>query len=364
MATIEQAVQLKIALKHSEPSIWRRVMVKSSITFFELHHTIQIAMGWENYHLFEFKVNDYRIGELDEEFADVDFVDSKVINCLNITLGEILPEIENFSYEYDFGDGWNHDILIEKTMPLEENAIYPRCIEGELNCPPEDCGGIPGYYHLLEIIKDKKHPEYKQMYQWLGGKFAPGKFDLRAANKFLEHIHEEMTEQENWENMDFEDDWEEGDDDFFDMFSTLPVKIINKSKHPLPEYESEASAGMDLRANLDKKITLNPLERAVVKTGLFIELPLFFEAQVRPRSGLAAKHGITVLNSPGTIDADYRGEIGVILVNLSNETFTIEDGDRIAQLVVAKHERVEWFPVEKLGDTDRGQGGFGSTGES
>lgn len=142
----------------------------------------------------------------------------------------------------------------------------------------------------------------------------------------------------------------------------MNIKIINKSNHELPHYETIASAGMDLRANINKTITLKPLERTIVKTGLFIELPIGFEAQVRPRSGLAAKKGITVLNAPGTVDADYRGEIGVILVNLSSEDFTIENGERVAQLVIAKHERAEWVQVEELSDTSRGTGGFGSTG--
>ncbi|WP_149304402.1 dUTP diphosphatase [Pareuzebyella sediminis] len=142
----------------------------------------------------------------------------------------------------------------------------------------------------------------------------------------------------------------------------MNVKIINKSAHNLPNYETQASAGMDLRANISSAVTLEPLERAIIKTGLFIELPIGVEAQVRPRSGLAAKKGITVLNAPGTIDADYRGEIGVILVNLSKEPFTIENGERIAQLVIARHERAEWVPVEELSLTSRGQGGFGSTG--
>lgn len=142
----------------------------------------------------------------------------------------------------------------------------------------------------------------------------------------------------------------------------MQIKIINRSTHALPNYESMASAGMDLRANILEPITLKPLERAIIKTGLFIELPVGYEAQVRPRSGLAAKKGITVLNSPGTIDADYRGEIGVILVNLSNETFTVENGERIAQLVIAKHERADWVEVGTLSETDRGAGGFGSTG--
>ncbi len=142
----------------------------------------------------------------------------------------------------------------------------------------------------------------------------------------------------------------------------MNIKIINKSTHSLPNYETIASAGMDLRANINEAITLKPLQRAIVKTGLFIELPIGYEAQVRPRSGLAAKKGISVLNAPGTVDADYRGEIGVILVNLSNEDFTIENGERVAQLVIAKHERAEWIEVEELSETSRGTGGFGSTG--
>ena len=142
----------------------------------------------------------------------------------------------------------------------------------------------------------------------------------------------------------------------------MTVQIINKSKHQIPAYETEQSAGMDLRANIEESVTLKPLERAIIKTGLYIALPAGFEAQVRPRSGLAAKKGITVLNSPGTIDADYRGEIGVILVNLSNENFVVQDGERVAQLVIAKHERITWEQVDVLNETQRGAGGFGSTG--
>lgn len=142
----------------------------------------------------------------------------------------------------------------------------------------------------------------------------------------------------------------------------MQIKIINKSQHELPNYETLASAGMDIRANLTAPVSLGPLERTIIKTGLFIELPIGYEAQVRPRSGLAAKKGVTVLNSPGTIDADYRGEIGIILVNLSNEVFVIEDGERIAQLIIAKHERAQWEVVAELTETVRGAGGFGSTG--
>lgn len=142
----------------------------------------------------------------------------------------------------------------------------------------------------------------------------------------------------------------------------MKIKIINKSKHALPHYETTSSAGMDLKANLKKEVTLKPLERIIIKTGLFMALPQGYEAQVRPRSGLAIKNGITVLNSPGTIDADYRGEIGVILVNLSNDDFTIKDGDRIAQMVIAKYKQAKWVSVETLDETKRGKGGFGSTG--
>ncbi|WP_066757417.1 dUTP diphosphatase [Crocinitomix algicola] len=143
----------------------------------------------------------------------------------------------------------------------------------------------------------------------------------------------------------------------------MKIEIINKSKHTLPQYETESSAGVDLRANIEEPIILKPLERSLIKTGLFMALPNGYEAQVRPRSGLAYKNGITVLNSPGTIDADYRGEIGVILVNLSNENFEIKDGERIAQLVIAKHEQAEFVGVEVLDETERGAGGFGSTGK-
>ena len=143
----------------------------------------------------------------------------------------------------------------------------------------------------------------------------------------------------------------------------MKVKVVNSSAFALPEYQTPLSAGLDIRANLSESITLSPLERAMVPTGLYVELPEGYEMQIRPRSGLAAKHGITVLNSPGTIDADYRGEIKVILVNLSNTPFTIEPGERIAQMIVARYEQVEWQTVESLSETERGAGGFGSTGK-
>lgn len=142
----------------------------------------------------------------------------------------------------------------------------------------------------------------------------------------------------------------------------MEVKIINRSHHPLPQYATTLSAGMDLRANLDEPIHLGPMQRCLVPTGLYIALPAGFEAQIRPRSGLALKKGITLLNAPGTIDADYRGEIGVIVMNCSDTEFVIEDGERIAQMVIARYETVEWQPVSELDDTERGAGGFGHTG--
>lgn len=147
------------------------------------------------------------------------------------------------------------------------------------------------------------------------------------------------------------------------MQAPLTIKVINQSKHPLPEYATEHAAGLDLKANISEAVTLKPLQRQLISTGLFIELPSGFEAQIRPRSGLAFKNGITVLNSPGTIDADYRGEVKVLLVNLSDTDFVINDGERIAQMVVAKHEQITWAQVSVLEDSNRGAGGFGSTGK-
>jgi dUTP pyrophosphatase len=144
---------------------------------------------------------------------------------------------------------------------------------------------------------------------------------------------------------------------------SIAVNIINQSKHPLPAYQTEHSAGMDLRANLDAPVTLQPLQRALIPTGLFMELPEGYEAQIRPRSGLAFKHGLTVLNSPGTIDADYRGELKVLIINLSDTSFTIENGERVAQMIVAPYQQVRWQVAETLTDTARGTGGYGSTGK-
>ena len=142
----------------------------------------------------------------------------------------------------------------------------------------------------------------------------------------------------------------------------IDIKVVNKGRHPLPQYATPLSAGMDLRANIDEPVTLKPLERKLIPTGLYIALPEGYEAQVRPRSGLALKHGITVLNTPGTIDADYRGQVMVLLVNLSDQNFTVEDGERIAQMVVARHEQAKWTETDELDKTLRGEGGYGHTG--
>jgi hypothetical protein len=193
----ERAVQLKISLKNSSPPIWRRVLVKSSISFYELHYTIQILMGWGNYHLYEYKIGNYRIGLIDDYFDDPEFGVPDIINAKEITLDEVLSkgEVKSFSYEYDFGDGWVHSIVAEKTMPLEQDKYYPVCIKGKLNCPPEDCGGLYGYYNLLEIISNKKHPEYKEMIEWMGGRFDPNEFEIDDVNVDLGDIEGIMGEE-------------------------------------------------------------------------------------------------------------------------------------------------------------------------
>jgi len=198
----EKVVQLKISLKNSTPPIWRRVLVKSSISFYELHYTIQIAMGWGNYHLFEFKIGDYRIGIIDEDFDDPESGTAKIIVANEITLDEVISngEFKFFSYEYDFGDGWMHSIVVEKTMPLDPDKYYPVCIKGKLNCPPENCGGLYGYYNFLEIIANKKHPEYRNMVEWMGGRFDPTEFEVEDVNVDLEDIEGIMGEEDDDED--------------------------------------------------------------------------------------------------------------------------------------------------------------------
>lgn len=176
-------VQLKITLAHTKPPIWRRVLVDKKTSFFELHHIIQIAMGWENCHLFEFKVHSYRIGEPD---IDDSYAPHKLVDANTVTLESVLTEAqESFVYEYDFGDGWVHNLKVEKYLPRDAKTTYPLCIKGAQNCPPEDCGGVGGYYYMLDALSDKKHPEYREMKTWLGSSYDAGLFDLDETNTFL-----------------------------------------------------------------------------------------------------------------------------------------------------------------------------------
>lgn len=184
---MDEIIQLKITLAHTKPPIWRRILVDRNATFLELHYIIQIAMGWSNSHLFEFQFGDYRVGEVDHEFDD--FGMGELLEASETTLDQMITGITSkFIYEYDFGDSWIHKIVVEKYLPRDKSAEYPLCIAGKLNCPPEDCGGIPGFYNLLEIIADKKHPERKETLQWLGGSYDPAHFDKDAVNKILKTL--------------------------------------------------------------------------------------------------------------------------------------------------------------------------------
>lgn len=185
---MEEIIQLKITLQDTNPSIWRRVLVNKATTFFELHHIIQIAMGWKNCHLFEFKTSNNRIGVPDKESGSFD--NDEIVDASAVLIDDVISSPkEKFKYEYDFGDGWEHQVVVEKFLPLDSNENYPACIDGELNCPPEDCGGIPGFYDLLEIIGNKKHPEHKGMLKWIGGKYDPNNFDKEAVNEKLRKFH-------------------------------------------------------------------------------------------------------------------------------------------------------------------------------
>jgi hypothetical protein len=193
-----KAFQIKITLDNTKPAIWRRILVESDTTFFKLHHIIQIAMGWANYHLFEFKIAGYRIGKISEEFADMGYGNDKLVDCEITKLSDLLSEEkENLKYEYDFGDSWKHTVTIEKI--IETNYNVPVCIKGKLNCPPEDCGGVYGFYHLLKIISTKKNKEYKEMIEWLGGHYDPNEFDLASINNELLHLDDYIKEWNNSE---------------------------------------------------------------------------------------------------------------------------------------------------------------------
>jgi Plasmid pRiA4b ORF-3-like protein len=186
-------IQLKITLQWTKPPIWRRVLVDKKTTFFKLHHIIQISMGWDNYHLYEFNINKNRIGEPNEEFDYYD--DSKVVDASTVTLDSIINDTkEKFEYEYDFGDGWRHQIVVEKFLSRDSSTSYPICIDGKLNCPPEDCGGVGGFYQLLDTIEDKKHPEREEMLEWLGGHYEAEHFDKNEINQELATLDKYIKE--------------------------------------------------------------------------------------------------------------------------------------------------------------------------
>jgi Plasmid pRiA4b ORF-3-like protein len=194
---MDDIIQLKISLQGTDPVIWRRVLVSKKTTFFELHHIIQIAMGWENYHLFEFNVYDYRIGMPDEEFDY--YSNSKMVDASSVTLDSIITETkEEFVYEYDFGDGWRHQIVVEEFLSDNATESYTVCIDGEMNCPPEDCGGVGGFYYMIKAIKDKKHPEHEQMSEWLGYHYDPLLFDKELINAHLILLEEYIKELKNY----------------------------------------------------------------------------------------------------------------------------------------------------------------------
>jgi len=187
---MEDIIQLKIALKWSNPPIWRRVLVNKKSTFFDLHNIIQLVMGWENCHLYKFTINHYRIGVPDEGFGEMFFSRSKVLDAKTIMLGSKIVEPKmKFEYEYDFGDSWVHQITVEKFLPIDINVKYPHCTGGKLNCPPEDCGGIGGYYGLLEVLNDKQHPDREDAIDWLGSEYDPDYFSVDFANKKLSLLH-------------------------------------------------------------------------------------------------------------------------------------------------------------------------------
>jgi len=196
---MDNIIQLKITLKETKPPVWRRILVHKDTTFFELHHIIQITMGWFNYHLFEFDINRNKIGEPNKEFDFFDGVD--VIESSTVTLDSMIKSLkQNFSYEYDFGDGWQHQISVEKFLPIDSSINYPICLKGKLSCPPEDCGGIGGYYQMLNVLDDKNHPEHEEMIEWLGGEYDSEYFDKDEANDELAVLEDYIKE---WQDETF-----------------------------------------------------------------------------------------------------------------------------------------------------------------
>lgn len=180
-------IQIKVSLQDTKPLIWRRILVNTETSFFELHHIIQIAMGWKNYHLFEFNLDGYRVGMVNEN--DYEEGGNELLDSTRTLLTDILSlENDSFNYNYDFGDGWLHEIILEQLVEKKEKIIYPICVDGHLACPPEDCGGIGGFYNMLKILQDKKHPEYRETKAWVGRKYDPEDFDPEKANKQLNHL--------------------------------------------------------------------------------------------------------------------------------------------------------------------------------
>jgi Plasmid pRiA4b ORF-3-like protein len=189
-------IQLKISLNHSKPLIWRQILITKETTFFELHHIIQIAMGWDNYHMFEFDLEGYRIGEIDEEEKNNGYGSDQVSDCREVTLGDLITQQkEIINYLYDFGDNWRHEIKVERFLNIDNATLYPTCIGGQMNCPPEDCCGIHSFYNCIEVLKNKKHPDYKDIAEWFAKRYNPTKFDKEKVNRQLKKLDKYVR---NW----------------------------------------------------------------------------------------------------------------------------------------------------------------------
>lgn len=197
---MRDVIQLRVSIQHSDPLIFRTVLVKKATTFFELHHIIQIVMGWQNYHLFEFNLDGYRVGIIEESEKGNGYGSDQVLDASAVKIADILSgDKETFKYNYDFGDCWMHEISLERMLEKEPKVIYPLCIEGQYSCPPEDCGGISGFYHILDIIQNKEHPEYKETRQWVGKKYDPDNFDRNKVNRKLRQLRSYIA---RWNSFD------------------------------------------------------------------------------------------------------------------------------------------------------------------
>jgi Plasmid pRiA4b ORF-3-like protein len=186
---MQEIIQLKVSLAHSKPLIWRQILVTKDTTFFELHHIIQIVMGWDNYHMFEFNLEGYRIGEVDEEEKSIGYGNDQVLDSRTIKLSDIITHQKDIiNYLYDFGDDWKHQIKVEKFHHIDNSVKYPTCIDGQMNCPPEDCGGIGSFYYFIEVLKDKMHPDHKEIAQWFNKKYDFEKFDKEKVNRKLKGL--------------------------------------------------------------------------------------------------------------------------------------------------------------------------------